>query len=144
VILPSGHILSYFLPQSSPDWSQFLPLSYHPQMTTLHPTLTPIIPQVWTLKYLRKLFRKKILSNAYIGYSLFSHIISICYSVGSNMSPKKRVMSKVQNTKVSSSNPQDEDKPEVVGPMYDDTFGLLEKGGETLKWGNVYQMFKKK
>jgi hypothetical protein len=32
----------------------------------------------------------------------------------------------------------------VVGDMYDDTFGLLEKEGETLKWGNVYQMFKKK
>jgi hypothetical protein len=32
----------------------------------------------------------------------------------------------------------------VVGAMYDDTYGLLEKEGETLKWGNVYQMFKKK
>jgi len=32
----------------------------------------------------------------------------------------------------------------VVGDMYDDTYGLLEKEGETLRWGNVYRMFKKK
>jgi hypothetical protein len=28
--------------------------------------------------------------------------------------------------------------------MYDDTSGLLEKEGDALIWGNVYQMFKKK
>jgi hypothetical protein len=27
--------------------------------------------------------------------------------------------------------------------MYDDTWGLLEKDGERLKWGEVYHMFKK-
>jgi hypothetical protein len=27
--------------------------------------------------------------------------------------------------------------------MYDDTFGLLDKEGDTRKWGAVYQMFKK-
>jgi hypothetical protein len=53
-------------------------------------------------------------------------------------------MSKAPNTKASASSQQDEDEPEVVGAMYDDTSGLLEKEGETLRWGNVYQMFKKK
>jgi hypothetical protein len=28
--------------------------------------------------------------------------------------------------------------------MYDDTSGLLEKEGDALRWGDVYQMFKKK
>jgi hypothetical protein len=32
----------------------------------------------------------------------------------------------------------------VVGDMYDEKYGLIEKEGETLKWVNVYQMFKKK
>jgi hypothetical protein len=31
----------------------------------------------------------------------------------------------------------------VVGATYDDTSGILEKQGETLKWGDVYHMFKK-
>lgn len=52
-------------------------------------------------------------------------------------------MSKVPNTKASASVWQDEDEPEVVGDMYDDTFGLIEKEGEIIKGGNVYHMFKK-
>jgi hypothetical protein len=30
----------------------------------------------------------------------------------------------------------------VIKATYDDTYGLLEKDGETLKWGEVYHMFK--
>jgi len=52
-------------------------------------------------------------------------------------------MSKVPNTKASASVWQDEDEPEVVGDMYDDTFGLIEKEGEIIKGGNVYHMVKK-
>jgi hypothetical protein len=28
--------------------------------------------------------------------------------------------------------------------MYDDTTGILEKEGDALRWGDVYQLFKKK
>lgn len=59
------------------------------------------------------------------------------------MPPKKKVTSKTPNTKAYASGWQDEDEPEVVGDMYDDTFGLIEKGGEIIKGGNVYHVFKK-
>jgi len=29
------------------------------------------------------------------------------------------------------------------GAVYDDTIGILEKGGDSLKWGEVFQMFKR-
>jgi len=38
---------------------------------------------------------------------------------------------------------QQAEEVEIVEAIYDDTTGLLEKDGETLKWGEVYYMFKK-
>jgi hypothetical protein len=38
---------------------------------------------------------------------------------------------------------QQED-PDTPGVVYDDTTRLLEKGGTSLKWGEFFQMFKKK
>jgi hypothetical protein len=58
------------------------------------------------------------------------------------MAPKKAA-SKAFVTEASGSGRQIEDEPNVVGATYDDTSGLLEKEGETLKWGDVYHMFKK-
>jgi hypothetical protein len=60
------------------------------------------------------------------------------------MSPKKKVANKTAIVEASGSGKQIEDEPEVASPIYDDTTGILEKEGETLKWGEVYQMFKKK
>ena len=37
---------------------------------------------------------------------------------------------------------QDEEH-DSLGEVYDDTTRLLEKGGESLKWGEVFQMFKR-
>jgi hypothetical protein len=42
-----------------------------------------------------------------------------------------------------SSSSQQTVEVEIVGTIYDDTSGLLEKDGETLKWGEFYYMFKK-
>jgi hypothetical protein len=42
-----------------------------------------------------------------------------------------------------SSSSQQTIEAEIVRTIYDDMSGLLEKDGETLKWGEVYYMFKK-
>jgi hypothetical protein len=52
-------------------------------------------------------------------------------------------MSKALGIEASGSGQQIEGEPEVIKATYDDTSGLLEKDGETLKWGEVYHMFKK-
>jgi hypothetical protein len=36
------------------------------------------------------------------------------------------------------------EEPDSPGEVYDDTTGILEKGENPLKWGEVFQMFKKK
>jgi hypothetical protein len=59
------------------------------------------------------------------------------------MSPRKKTTSKVLGTEASGSNQQVEGEPEIIRATYDDTSGLLEKDKETLKWGDVYHMFKK-
>jgi hypothetical protein len=59
------------------------------------------------------------------------------------MSLWKKTMSKTLGTEASGSGQQTEGEPKVIGATYDDTYGLLEKDGETLKWGEVYHMFKK-
>jgi hypothetical protein len=59
------------------------------------------------------------------------------------MSPRKKTTSKELGTKASGSGQWIEGELEVIGATYNDTYGLLEKDGETLKWGEVYHMFKK-
>jgi hypothetical protein len=61
---------------------------------------------------------------------------------GSNMSPRKKVAGKAVRVEASGSS-QQTGEVDIVGATYDDTYGLLEKDGETLKWGEVYYMFKK-
>ena len=60
------------------------------------------------------------------------------------MSPRKKVASKTTTVKASGGVKQIEDKLEVASLVYDDTIGVLEKEGETLKRGEVYQNFKNK
>jgi len=50
---------------------------------------------------------------------------------------------KAPTTEASRSGSRHEDEPDITGVVYDDTVGALEKGGDFLKWGDVYQMFKK-
>jgi hypothetical protein len=59
------------------------------------------------------------------------------------MSPRKKATSKSQTTKASLSGQQIEDELNIIGAMYDDTYGLLEKEGDALIWGDVYHMLKK-
>jgi hypothetical protein len=59
------------------------------------------------------------------------------------MSPRKKTVSKALGTDASGSGKQTEGEPKVVGDTYDDTYGLLEKDGEIVKWGEVYHMFRK-
>jgi hypothetical protein len=60
------------------------------------------------------------------------------------MSPRKKMTSKAPATEAFGSGQQIEDEPDTPGAMYDDdTTGLLEKEGDALRWGDVYQMFKK-
>jgi len=58
------------------------------------------------------------------------------------MSPRKKTAAKATGAKPSSS-AQQTVKAKIVRAIYDDTSRLLEKNGETLKWGEVYYMFKK-
>jgi hypothetical protein len=58
------------------------------------------------------------------------------------MAPKKAT-SKALVIEASGSDRHIQDEPDVVGARYDDNSGILEKEGETLKWGDVYNMFKK-
>jgi hypothetical protein len=50
---------------------------------------------------------------------------------------------KAPTTEASGSGHQHEDEPDIIGVMYDDTTRFLEKGEDSLKWGDIYQMFKK-
>jgi hypothetical protein len=47
-------------------------------------------------------------------------------------------------TKASRSGSQHADEPDTLGKFMMTQRGLLEKGGDSLKWGDVFQMFKKK
>jgi hypothetical protein len=58
------------------------------------------------------------------------------------MSPWKKAAMKAIGVEPSSTS-QQTIEVEIVGTIYDDTSRLLEKDGETLKWGEVYYMFKK-
>jgi hypothetical protein len=51
---------------------------------------------------------------------------------------------KAPATEASRSGCRIEDGPDIVGEVYNDTSGLLEKGEDLLRWGGVDQMFKKK
>jgi hypothetical protein len=62
---------------------------------------------------------------------------------GSNMSPRKKMTSKASGAEASGSTQQVEGELEIIGATYDDTTGILEKDRETLKWGEIYHMFKK-
>jgi hypothetical protein len=42
----------------------------------------------------------------------------------------------------SGSTQQVEGELDIIGATYDDTIGILDKDGETLKWGDIYQMLK--
>jgi hypothetical protein len=50
--------------------------------------------------------------------------------------------SKELTSEASGSGQQIKDEPNVIGAMYDDTYGLLDKEGDAFRWDNVYQMFK--
>jgi hypothetical protein len=55
----------------------------------------------------------------------------------------KKIASKALGTEALGSGQQTKGKREVIEATYNDTYGLLEKDGETLKWGELYHMFKK-
>jgi len=57
------------------------------------------------------------------------------------MSPRKKTAAKANSRGKGSS--QRTVEAEIVETIYDHTSGLLQKDGETLKWGEVYYMFKK-
>jgi hypothetical protein len=59
------------------------------------------------------------------------------------MSPQKKTTSKASIARPLVVAKQAEGEPKIVRATYDDTPGLLEKDGETLKWGEIYHMFKK-
>jgi hypothetical protein len=90
-------------------------------MMTFHPALAPVIPQVWTMKDLNKFF-----PNAYISYILFSHIIFICHSEGTNMSPKNKVAIKTVAIEAFGTRKWIEYELEIVETINDDTDGVLE------------------
>jgi hypothetical protein len=73
----------------------------------------------------------------------FISTLSPHFLVGPNISPRKKTMSKALGAKVSGNGKQNEGKPKVIESTYDDMSRLLEKYGETLKWGEVYHMLKK-
>jgi hypothetical protein len=58
------------------------------------------------------------------------------------MSPRKNTVGKESGVEVFGSSHQAEEV-EIFEATYDDTSGLLQNNGETLKWGEVYYMFKK-
>jgi hypothetical protein len=58
------------------------------------------------------------------------------------MSPRKKTTMKPAGVEPSG-NSQQTVETKSVRAVYDDTSGLLDKEGETLKWGEVYYMFKK-
>jgi hypothetical protein len=57
--------------------------------------------------------------------------------------PKEEGNQQSTHMEASKSGRQHEDEPDIVGAMYNDTSGFLEKGEDSLKWGDIYQMFKK-
>jgi len=58
------------------------------------------------------------------------------------MAPWKKKTMKLAGVEPSDSS-QQATNMESVRTVYDDTSGFLEKEGETLKWGEVYYIFKK-
>lgn len=74
---------------------------------------------------------------------MVSLCIDLLFLVGSDMSPKKKVPTKSSVMEASHSGRKIKNEPNVAGATYGDTFGILDKEGETLKWEYVYQIFKK-
>jgi hypothetical protein len=59
------------------------------------------------------------------------------------MSQRKKMTRNTPTTEGSGSGQQIEYELDTPGAMYNDTYGLLEKEGEELRWGEVHKMFKK-
>jgi len=66
----------------------------------------------------------------------------LCVSY-SNISPRKKTISKEPATKASKSGRRPEKECDSPRAIYDDKKRLLEKGGDSLKWSEVFQMFKR-
>jgi hypothetical protein len=58
------------------------------------------------------------------------------------MSPRKKTMMKPTGAEPSGTS-QQTIEIESIRTIYDDTLGCIDKYGETLKWGEVYYIFKK-
>jgi len=61
----------------------------------------------------------------------------------SDVLSEKKTTSKVPATEAFRSGSRQEEELDSRGGVYDDTTRLLEKGGTSLKWGEVFQMFKR-
>jgi hypothetical protein len=61
----------------------------------------------------------------------------------SNMSPCKKFASKAPMTEAFAIGSQQEEESNTSGAIYGDTMGFIKKG-TFLKWGEFFQMFKKK
>jgi len=66
--------------------------------------------------------------------------VSFAYS---NMSPCKKFASKAPMTEACEIGSQQEEDSNTSGAIYGDTMGFIKKG-TFLKWGEFFQMFKKK
>jgi hypothetical protein len=58
------------------------------------------------------------------------------------MSPRKKNTSKEPTIEASQSGRRKEEENDSSCALYDDTTRFLEKGGDSLKWGEVFHMFK--
>jgi hypothetical protein len=65
----------------------------------------------------------------------------MCVS-SSEMYPQKNIMRKALAKENSRSDIHHEDEFDTLGSIYHDTMRILEKGGDLLKWDDVFQMFK--
>jgi hypothetical protein len=135
-------LTTYFTPKSLVSMKEVncLLLYFHLQMMTFHPTSTQVIPRVFHMRYLDKII---------FGYICISY--DFVFALISSLLCRFRHVSEEENNQQSTYHRgllgvvvQIEDEPDIVGAMYNDTSGFLEKGEDALRWGDVYQMFKKK
>jgi hypothetical protein len=73
----------------------------------------------------------------------FDALIMTMYATDLDMSPRKKTTSIIPLKKSSRSGSWQEEEPNVLGVVYNDTTTLLDKGGTLLKWGEAFQMFKR-
>jgi hypothetical protein len=75
-------------------------------------------------------------------YWFYALIMVVCFRFR-NVTMKEDNKQGTCSQRLLESGSRQEEELDSLGAVYDDTTRLLEKGGDSLKWGEVFQMFKR-